>query len=182
MVDRSGIHSWVEVCTTSKELRRSLRGKQRKCAHDIRIAAVLVYADGSEHMVMRCQECKHNKMANWDTTLIGRPPYRFIQHLGELRLTKHGIPGSFPKAIPKRTHEHPFYDSPEWRCLRYKALRLHGPKCQLCGSRKEPLHVDHIKPRSIYPELELKIENLQVLCRDCNLGKSNKFEDDWRTI
>jgi hypothetical protein len=42
------------------------------------------------------------------------------------------------------------------------------------------MHVDHIKPRSKYPDLELSRQNLQVLCEDCNLGKSNKYEDDWR--
>jgi hypothetical protein len=42
------------------------------------------------------------------------------------------------------------------------------------------IHVDHIKPRSSYPELELDIKNLQVLCRDCNLGKSNTCETDLR--
>jgi X-X-X-Leu-X-X-Gly heptad repeat protein len=42
------------------------------------------------------------------------------------------------------------------------------------------LHVDHIKPRSLYPARALDPENLQVLCRDCNLGKSNKDATDWR--
>lgn len=54
--------------------------------------------------------------------------------------------------------------------------------CLACG-RKPPtvvLHVDHIKPRSKYPELELEISNLQVLCEDCNLGKLHYFDDDLR--
>lgn len=75
-----------------------------------------------------------------------------------------------------------FYQTDEWRALRYQALRRYGGSCQCCG-RKPPLivlHVDHIKPRSKYPELELDINNLQVLCEDCNLGKSNKDETDWR--
>ena len=42
------------------------------------------------------------------------------------------------------------------------------------------LHVDHIKPRSKYPELELDITNLQILCEDDNLGKSNRYETDYR--
>ena len=55
--------------------------------------------------------------------------------------------------------------------------------CVLCGSPPtvgKPLHVDHIKPRSFFPELELVISNLQVLCADCNLGKSNFDQIDWR--
>lgn len=77
-----------------------------------------------------------------------------------------------------------FYDSDEWRELRYRALQRHGAACQCCGNRAtpgKPLHVDHIKPRSKYPELELELSNLQVLCRDCNLGKGAWDETDWRT-
>lgn len=75
-----------------------------------------------------------------------------------------------------------FYDSREWRELRYKALRKLGFCCFACGRRPPTviLHVDHVKPRSKYPELELSLDNLQVLCADCNIGKSNKFEDDLR--
>jgi len=77
-----------------------------------------------------------------------------------------------------------FYNSEEWRKVRYKALRKHGGKCQLCGrSYKEHgvvIHVDHIKPRSKYPELELDENNLQILCEDCNLGKMARDEIDWR--
>jgi 5-methylcytosine-specific restriction endonuclease McrA len=42
------------------------------------------------------------------------------------------------------------------------------------------MHVDHIKPRWKYPELSLSFENLQVLCKDCNLGKGGWDETDWR--
>lgn len=75
-----------------------------------------------------------------------------------------------------------FFKSREWRQLRYDALKLHGRKCQCCGATPESsiLHVDHIKPRSKYPELQLSIDNLQVLCEDCNIGKSNLHEDDFR--
>lgn len=73
-----------------------------------------------------------------------------------------------------------FYDSREWRELRYKVIKKHGRSCMACGS-VERIHVDHIKPRSKYPELELDINNLQILCEDCNLGKSNIDETDWRT-
>lgn len=79
-----------------------------------------------------------------------------------------------------------FYECDEWRRLRYKALRLHNASgrkgCCLCGSEKKPYHVDHIKPRSKYPDLEWDLGNLQILCLECNLGKSNEFEDDWRSL
>ena len=77
-----------------------------------------------------------------------------------------------------------FYKSDEWRSLRFKALKLNDGCCVLCGRSKRKhniiLHVDHIKPRSKYPELELVLSNLQILCEDCNLGKSNKDDTDWR--
>lgn len=69
-----------------------------------------------------------------------------------------------------------FYDSREWRELRWKVLRKSDMRCQACGRGRNDgtiLHVDHIKPRSKFPELELVESNLQVLCEDCNLGKSN---------
>jgi 5-methylcytosine-specific restriction endonuclease McrA len=72
-----------------------------------------------------------------------------------------------------------FYNSDAWRTLRYRALKQHGGKCQCCG-RKGRLHVDHIKPRSRFPELELELTNLQVLCEDCNLGKGAWDQTDWR--
>ena len=73
-----------------------------------------------------------------------------------------------------------FYKTREWLELRYKAIVKHGKTCQCCGSKKTPIHVDHIKPRSKFPDLELDINNLQILCEDCNIGKSNKDVTDWR--
>lgn len=79
-----------------------------------------------------------------------------------------------------------FYHQDAWRELRYKAIKVHikinGRKCLLCFRENVELHVDHIKPRSKYPELELDPNNFQVLCKDCNLGKSNKDETDFRNI
>lgn len=77
-----------------------------------------------------------------------------------------------------------FYESDAWRDLRFKILRKFGMACMACGRNRKThgviLHVDHIKPRSKYPQLELDPENLQVLCEDCNIGKSNHSEEDLR--
>jgi 5-methylcytosine-specific restriction endonuclease McrA len=83
-------------------------------------------------------------------------------------------------AAPKPAAGPTFYESQEWRVLRYKALKLHGRKCQLCGATDVTLHVDHIKPRSKFPQLELRLDNLQVLCADCNIGKGAWDQSDWR--
>lgn len=93
------------------------------------------------------------------------------------------IPRAFEAKLPSTSAEESFYDSDAWRDLRYRALSRNDGKCELCGSSKYDgaiLHVDHIKPRSSHPELELSLDNLQVLCADCNLGKSNRSTRDWR--
>lgn len=75
-----------------------------------------------------------------------------------------------------------FYNSAEWLDLRYRMLKTYGARCMVCGEsgKHAVIQVDHIKPRSKFPELALDPNNLQVLCRRCNLGKSNKDATDWR--
>jgi len=70
-----------------------------------------------------------------------------------------------------------FYETREWRSLRFDVIKESDGKCKLCGRSRDDgviMHVDHIKPRSKFPALELVFSNLQLLCEDCNLGKSNK--------
>ena len=60
--------------------------------------------------------------------------------------------------------------------LRFKVLQRDNFKCCICGRSPATtqglvLHVDHIKPWSKGGETIL--ENLQTLCRDCNLGKGD---------
>jgi 5-methylcytosine-specific restriction endonuclease McrA len=71
----------------------------------------------------------------------------------------------------------------EWRKVRMEALKKYGARCQCCGAT--PAHgavmnVDHIKPRKLFPHLALDLNNLQVLCHDCNHGKGNWDMTDWR--
>jgi 5-methylcytosine-specific restriction endonuclease McrA len=76
-----------------------------------------------------------------------------------------------------------FYDSQEWKDLRYKVLIRDNATCQCCGSTRKDgvrIHVDHIKPRSRFPQLELDENNLQVLCEPCNMGKRARDLTDWR--
>jgi 5-methylcytosine-specific restriction endonuclease McrA len=75
-----------------------------------------------------------------------------------------------------------FYARPAWRRLRYEVLKERGNACECCG-RSPPavtVDVDHIQPRSKHPELALLKSNMQILCRDCNFGKSNRDDTDWR--
>lgn len=62
--------------------------------------------------------------------------------------------------------------------LRYEVLKRDNFKCMKCGaspalSAGTQLHIDHDVPWSKGGETELK--NLQTLCSDCNLGKSNIY-------
>lgn len=67
-----------------------------------------------------------------------------------------------------------------WTKIRYEVFKIYGPKCACCDSLDGPFHVDHIKPKSRYPELWDRIDNLQILCSQCNLGKGDEDEIDWR--
>lgn len=60
-----------------------------------------------------------------------------------------------------------------WMRLRAKVLDHYGAACMRCGAVRPnaKIHVDHIKPKSIYPELRYVFSNLQVLCEPCNQWK-----------
>jgi 5-methylcytosine-specific restriction endonuclease McrA len=94
--------------------------------------------------------------------------------------------------VIKKKYSHPelgtdnyakFYSSKAWKQLRYLALVNSEGKCCCCGAGREDgaiLHVDHIKPRSRYPELELSLDNLQILCMECNIGKGDWDDTSWK--
>lgn len=75
-----------------------------------------------------------------------------------------------------------FYKTREWQNIRYEALKKHGNECFACGRSPKDgvqIHVDHILPRSIFPNKALTLSNLQILCKDCNTAKSNTDKTDW---
>lgn len=89
----------------------------------------------------------------------------------------------YNRLIISNTPSKTFYQSKEWKALRYQVISENGNRCMCCGvSPKDGaiIQVDHIKPRSVYPEFALNKDNLQVLCRDCNMSKSNTDQTDWR--
>ena len=79
-----------------------------------------------------------------------------------------------------------FATAPVSTGVRYEVLKRANKRCELCGVQdgdegyedRLPLHIDHIVPRSKGGSNE--IDNLQVLCRACNLGKSNRDDTDFR--
>jgi 5-methylcytosine-specific restriction endonuclease McrA len=79
-----------------------------------------------------------------------------------------------------------FLRTPEWRRVRYDALRAKDGRCELCGRNKPQLPpgkyltVDHAHSRRARCHLALKGTNLAVLCSADNAGKGNRYADDWR--
>lgn len=62
--------------------------------------------------------------------------------------------------------------------MRYQILKADGFKCVACGNgpaEGAKLQIDHKLPYSLGGLTELR--NLQTLCADCNLSKSNRFCD-----
>lgn len=93
--------------------------------------------------------------------------------------SKEWQPGS---PLPQERVEEDFYATQAWRELRYRILKRDGRRCACCGAHASDgisMHVDHIKPRSLYPDLALVASNLQVLCEDCNIGKQNYDSIAW---
>lgn len=66
--------------------------------------------------------------------------------------------------------------SKEWKLLRRVIIDKYGAQCMKCGA-VDNITIDHIKPKSQYPELALDINNLQVLCWGCNKEKGREFFD-----
>jgi len=56
--------------------------------------------------------------------------------------------------------------------LREIILERDGHRCRYCGSRKEPLQIDHVYPLSAGGQTIL--ENLVVACYKCNMAKRDK--------
>lgn len=143
--------------------------------------------------------------AGWKKLVLGKDfpesdITEFLSHRAEKkprkerkeRRSKKLIPRTISQKPPERKREQrkntyvmgdEFLQSYEWRKLRMMALTRYGARCQCCGASPANgavMNVDHIKPRRIYPELALDIENLQVLCGECNHGKGNWDMTDWR--
>lgn len=124
---------------------------------------------------------------------------KILLELGYIKSSKQGNQGFVNKhadevlhlynSVPKKQsykeyleESHRFLSSFEWKRLRMQAFNTYGNRCQCCGAdaRTTTLNVDHIKPRYTHPELQLDINNLQILCSDCNKGKGNWLVKDYR--
>ena len=84
------------------------------------------------------------------------------------------------KSLPNTLTRVSFYSSDEWQEMKRLINNFYDARCMKCGVIKTMFHVDHILPRSLYPEYELHPDNLQRLCKSCNEAKSNKEMVDYR--
>lgn len=78
------------------------------------------------------------------------------------------------KKEPRRRARERFLRSPEWKAMRLVILERDGKVCACCGSVSQ-IQIDHILPRSKFPELQLDADNLRVLCWPCNKAKNTKI-------
>lgn len=130
---------------------------------------------------------------------VGKKQWIFENHVfmgGQAKKVKGSVmvvqakkepPPPTPKKVkPEIAYEtsNAFLQSYEWRKVRMVALKKYGAVCQCCGATPQTgavMNVDHIKPRKLFPQLALDVDNLQVLCHECNHGKGNWDMTDWRT-
>lgn len=71
--------------------------------------------------------------------------------------------------------------SKHWRWAKDKLMQKQKGKCNMCKGSFENLQVDHIWPISRQKDYNGDInaeENLQLLCRSCNLKKGSKLPFD----
>lgn len=61
----------------------------------------------------------------------------------------------------------------DYYSIRQKLVERDGMKCSLCGREMDDLDIDHVLPKSLVNDDSL--DNLQLVCRICNVRKSNKI-------
>ena len=102
-----------------------------------------------------------------------KPQLAIIQHKGCTYLEWVDIQ---PKPEPEPEPE-PIKRKPIKPSLRFEILKRDGYRCQMCGVTAKDgatLEIDHITPVSKGGGNDA--DNLQVLCRDCNAGKSDSWQ------
>jgi 5-methylcytosine-specific restriction endonuclease McrA len=63
------------------------------------------------------------------------------------------------------------FHTPRYKAWRLAVFRRDGFKCRHCGrsGKRVRLEADHIKPRSVFPELTYVVSNGRTLCRSCHV-------------
>lgn len=83
-----------------------------------------------------------------------------------------------PKAAKKPKRE--YYTAKEWATTRTVVFARDGRICHMCGN--VATHIDHLLPKSKYPELALNLDNLKPACKDCNFTKLDIVKEEYLKI
>lgn len=71
------------------------------------------------------------------------------------------------------------YNTPAYKDWREYILKRDEYKCQMCGKIGIALEVHHIRPKRLWPELTLVIDNGITLCKSCHqtivTGREDRF-------
>lgn len=100
-----------------------------------------------------------------------------IELLGGFLLTDDGDIVSPERWMPADAPEPESKRKPVKPSIRFQILKRDNYACKMCGASATDgakLEIDHITPVSRGGQNNE--ENLQVLCRDCNIGKSDSFQ------
>lgn len=95
------------------------------------------------------------------------------------------VAGPHPQAAPASIRlgfeaKRKFLESTAWKQLRLAVIMECGRRCCCCRDDQSTIHVDHIIPMHVAPEIRLKPWNLQTLCSACNEAKSWTVIRNWR--
>ena len=100
------------------------------------------------------------------------PQLGIYQHKGTTLIEWFDLCLPEPKVEPESIKRKPIKPS-----LRFEILKRDDYRCQMCGATAKDgakLEIDHITP--VAKGGGNDADNLQVLCRDCNAGKSDSWE------
>lgn len=61
-----------------------------------------------------------------------------------------------------------------WKRDRYQKQKERCALCK-CAVSVKGSHIDHIKPLAHFPELAIDLNNLRILCSNCNCQKGHSF-------
>ena len=67
--------------------------------------------------------------------------------------------------MKSKTEYHRYLKSDQWRDKREQAFRIHGRRCNACGSRKR-LEINHLHYKTLFNEDPAT--DLEVLCSPCH--------------
>ncbi len=83
-------------------------------------------------------------------------------------------PAPKKKQYPRTRGEITFFDSPEWKDLRWRYKVSRNGICDGCHGRAKNSAVRHIVPYVHAPERALDFSNLRLLCQDCLARKAQR--------